>query len=431
MSKHLKKIKNPFQCKDCKTFCTSDSRLLQFHREKTCAYAKRRRELLEKNYNINGRKKKPASASSPTIVNSRIIPTTLVSPIDLAANNSSISYEMRHMNKENDRIGNSYDQPDDSMDSPNFDMSPPNFHPEDNDLTCHQNQYRKWQEKVSELLYNKGNTSNSRTPNSNNSSNQNSFHGLARYLKLGWTYDINMEKKRGKPNTSDLLELFAYTKANWLSVSGGDGLLLLIRNFVARHPTKENVFLYKNMSSINVAVARAVNQLYTFYDYNTILPTILKGSNNNEKRDVKRILDHRNLNHEEYIIAKGNGLNIIQIISENLLTINSNEIDLEPVIQYDPITDERVYSRFATGDFFFHICDRVKNIYGENVVPIVVQLGYDATDISGGGGSAPKSATPINVRILNASDNIFGLKKSTMLTGFAPLFTVSIKKLHM
>jgi hypothetical protein len=112
MSKHLKKIKNPFQCKDCKTFCTSDSRLLQFHREKTCAYAKRRRELLENNYNINGRKKQPASASSPTIVNSRIIPTTLVSPIDLAANNSSISYEMRHMNKENDRIGNSYDQPE-------------------------------------------------------------------------------------------------------------------------------------------------------------------------------------------------------------------------------------------------------------------------------------------------------------------------------
>jgi hypothetical protein len=62
------------------------------------------------------------------------------------------------------------------------------------------------------------------------------------------------------------------------------------------------------------------------------------------------------------------------------------------------------------------------------VVPIVVQLGYDATDISGGGGSAPKSATPINVRILNASDNIFALKKSTMLTGFAPLFTVRITK---
>jgi hypothetical protein len=74
---------------------------------------------------------------------------------------------------------------------------------------------------------------------------------------------------------------------------------------------------------------------------------------------------------------------------------------------------------------FFHICKRVKDIYGEDVIPICIALGYDGTDISGGGGSAPKSATPINVRILNSSDNIFMLKKSTMLTGFAPLFTVS------
>ena len=68
----------------------------------------------------------------------------------------------------------------------------------------------------------------------------------------------------------------------------------------------------------------------------------------------------------------------------------------------------------------------MKNVYGNDVVPIVLQLGYDGTDISGGGGSAPKSATPLNVRILNAADNIFMLQKSTMLTGFAPLFTVSL-----
>ena len=161
-----------------------------------------------------------------------------------------------------------------------------------------------------------------------------------------------MTKTRGKPNTSDLLELFAYTKVNYLSPIGGDGLLLLIRNFVARHPTKDNVFLYKNMSSINTAVARAVNQLYTFYEFNTIFPSNLKGSSDNEKREVKRVLDYRNQNPGEYIIAKGNGLNIIQIVSEYFLTINSNEIDLQPDIQYDSISGARIYSRFATGNFF-------------------------------------------------------------------------------
>jgi len=117
MSKHLKKIKNPFQCKDCKTFCTSSPRLLQVHRENTCAYVKRRRELLEKNYNlINGRKRQPASASSPTINNSSIISTMQVSPIDFAwieILQVSVSNEMRYMNRDDDGNENFYDQPND------------------------------------------------------------------------------------------------------------------------------------------------------------------------------------------------------------------------------------------------------------------------------------------------------------------------------
>ena len=138
MSKHLKKIKNPFQCKDCKTFCTSSPRLLQVHRENTCAYVKRRRELLEKNYNlINGRKRQPASASSPTINNSSIISTMQVSPIDFASNISSVSYEMRYMNREDDGNENFYDQPNDCMVSPNFQMSDQHFLPEDNELSRH------------------------------------------------------------------------------------------------------------------------------------------------------------------------------------------------------------------------------------------------------------------------------------------------------
>ena len=276
-------------------------------------------------------------------------------------------------------------------------------------------QYSKWQKKVQELLYNKSN---------GNDSNHN-FGGLSTYVNTGWTYDINMNKTRGKPSTADLLELFAYTKMNYLSTKGGNGLLQLITNFVGRHPTKENIYLYKSMTSINTAVARTVNQLYTFYEFDTLLPDKLKGTTDNEKRSIKRILDNRNHNIDDFIIAKGSGLNIIQILSEYLLTIDAKDIDLKPDIQFHPITEERIYSRFATGDMFFHICKRVKDIYGEDVIPICIALGYDGTDISGGGGSAPKSATPINVRILNSSDNIFMLKKSTMLTGFAPLFTVS------
>ena len=138
MSKQLKKIKSPFQCKDCKSFCTSNSRLLQLHRENSCAYVERRRELLGKKYNLNGRNRQPASAPSPTIYNSSIVSTMQVSPIDFAwieILQVSVSNEMRYMNREDDGNENFYDQPDDCMDSPNFPMSDQHFLPEDNELT--------------------------------------------------------------------------------------------------------------------------------------------------------------------------------------------------------------------------------------------------------------------------------------------------------
>ena len=64
-------------------------------------------------------------------------------------------------------------------------------------------------------------------------------------------------------------------------------------------------------------------------------------------------------------------------------------------------------------------------MYGEDVIPICIQLSFDATDISGGGGSVAKSATPFNIRVLNVSDNVFPLQASTLLSGFLPQITVS------
>jgi len=74
------------------------------HRENSCAYVERRRELLGKNYKLNGRNRQPASAPSPTINNSSIIPTMQVSPIDFASNILSVSNEMRYMNREDDEL---------------------------------------------------------------------------------------------------------------------------------------------------------------------------------------------------------------------------------------------------------------------------------------------------------------------------------------
>ena len=57
------------------------------------------------------------------------------------------------------------------------------------------------------------------------------------------------------------------------------------------------------------------------------------------------------------------------------------------------------------------------------MIPICVQLSFDAADISGGGGSNPRSSTPFHIRLLNISEESFGLQSST------PAFTVKYTSL--
>ena len=86
---------------------------------------------------------------------------------------------------------------------------------------------------------------------------------------------------------------------------------------------------------------------------------------------------------------------------------------------------ERCFSRFATADLFSHIYSEVQEVYGENVFPICLQISFDGTDISGGGGSKAKSATPCNIRVLNVSENAFSSKENTLIVGFLPEITAS------
>ena len=56
---------------------------------------------------------------------------------------------------------------------------------------------------------------------------------------------------------------------------------------------------------------------------------------------------------------------------------------------------------------------------------MTAQQGFDATDITSGGGSQAKSATPFYFRLLNLSNKVFSLQANTILAGFAPQLTVS------
>jgi hypothetical protein len=56
-----------------------------------------------------------------------------------------------------------------------------------------------------------------------------------------------------------------------------------------------------------------------------------------EMNNIKRILDSRNLNPSNFIIAKRNGLNVVELIGEYLVNIDIKDFDFIPTTLYDNV----------------------------------------------------------------------------------------------
>jgi hypothetical protein len=147
----------------------------------------------------------------------------------------------------------------------------------------------------------------------------------------------------------------------------GDGLLTIIKQLFRNHPPRENFFLHRNMRSINRALNRALDSLYTSMDIHTTYPFKLRGGNNNYKREkVNRILN-RNGNNEQFIIGSGISLDLMEIVSEFLVNHDFQDLDFHPVT--DMRDGIRHYSRFATGQGYEKIYQEVQESCGTDVYP--------------------------------------------------------------
>ena len=113
--------------------------------------------------------------------------------------------------------------------------------------------YSQWQQRIGHIIYGKvsltqqytdiqGVITNKDLPELLDGNKQSGIHQL---LNVGWVYSTD-RKTKGIPFTTDLLEVFSFVKLHYLSEKGGDGLLLLLKEFIDRHPTIESVFYTKN-----------------------------------------------------------------------------------------------------------------------------------------------------------------------------------------
>ena len=232
---------------------------------------------------------------------------------------------------------------------------------------------------------------------------------------------------RGSPNPIDVLDIFMYCQKHVLSVGDGNGLLFIIHQLFARHPPMENFFLHKNMKSINSSLTRAVDGLYTSYDIHIPIHSKLTGQDEAETTQVNRLLNPHNDTNPNLVIASGIGLDVMEIISETLISHDFNDFSFTPKL--DIRNGERCYSNFVSADMFKSIFDRVQLTCGKDVYPFCFQWAFDSTPISGGG-CGTKNITPLNIRTLQFNDrSIFRSLANCTLIGFFPCFTVSVNLL--
>jgi hypothetical protein len=286
--------------------------------------------------------------------------------------------------------------------------------------------YITFQHKIYDILYEHQNNRRSNNTSSTYRNNSTSYNsGLTNSLNIGWTKNIS-NTLNGKPEINDLLDIYIYTRSNFFSAKQGDGLLFLLRKLFLRHPTIDDIFLYKEIRSINTSVGKALHDIYSIIEFKFEYPEMLLGVNEQERTKIRNKLRHAvDKSTNTIYMAKGIGLNVIELISDSVLSMKPTDLDQVPVVEFHNGHD-KIYNRFASGRAFKIIYDEVQYRYGENVTPICIQFSFDATEMNGGGGSQAKTATPFYIRILNVANEIFSLDANTILAGFAPELTVSI-----
>ena len=203
--------------------------------------------------------------------------------------------------------------------------------------------YINWQMRLGEIIYSgheHHDDISSLSPGTpylsspNFSMNSTASTGLASVVKLGRVKDIN-GLFYGIPDVNDVIDIFTYAKLNLMSESAGDGLLQLLKDILRRHSESiGKYFLYDRIENLNLAITKAISNIYEGINVKITLPLRLCGADDEEKNNIKRILDFRNRDLSEFVIAKGNGLNVVQLIAEYLINIDVLHLDKVILVYY-------------------------------------------------------------------------------------------------
>ena len=113
------------------------------------------------------------------------------------------------------------------------------------------------------------------------------------------------------------------------------------------------------------------------------------------------------------------------LIDVDVVGNNCENIDFKHRLAFNEEGD-RVFSDFGTGDLFKHICEHVRDVEGELVVPLCLGINMDKTTMSR---LCDISAWPCNVAIMNLKTSILSTRKGSRLVGYCPIMNISDRSL--
>ena len=124
-------------------------------------------------------------------------------------------------------------------------------------------------------------------------------------------------------------------------------------------------------------------------------------------------------------MPKGLMMNVIEIIAEYMLQLKDDDLIVSvegQCLDTNPITS------FATGCVFRELCDNVKEFYGDEVMPLCIDLNIDSANMDS---AHKRSLKPVKVRLKNVRNELRNSHENVFTVGYAPIHPLNADELRL
>jgi hypothetical protein len=223
-------------------------------------------------------------------------------------------------------------------------------------------------------------------------------------VQVGQVYN-NLTDSVGQACWRDYVELYDLCVRTGISETECDIVIEKISKMNARRGV--GLYMPKTFKAMKTAIEKTINEDYSI-------------------RSVDVVLNRDFFGSDGIIGATGYALNLLETLSEMLLTIDVKDFHFSPLRQTNS-SGEKIISVPASGAAFEHIFETVQESFGKDVFPLCYVISGDDLILNKTGS---RKAKPWYVQIANMGKENYNKDASVQCIGFSPLSHFTDDELH-